>query len=203
VERFFDRPDTHWRRRTECLHVYAVPSPASSVRKAFDTMASRLSKEPGLGHQPGEHVHMTVQRLDAFRPELDKAALDTLAELLTDAAASIQPFELEFDAPIVTSHAIQAIATTTDSWRHLTAVVRSAVGHAGLADALTEPPSAPHFTLAYATAHRVDDEIAPIVRSVGVPSVAEVRSVCLVSVDQDPERGAFTFVVLQEFPLGR
>lgn len=203
MQRFFDRPDTHWRGLADCLHVYAVPAADDRVRPAFTAMTDALTGVPGLGHQPVKHLHMTVQRLDAFTSELDAAAADVLADRLASAAGAVRPFDLHFEAPEVTSHAIQAIASPTSEWRVLTLAVRRAVVEAGLESTLTDPPPAPHYTLAYGTEARPDDELMPLLRRIGRPSSARVDSISLVAVNQDRHAGSFQFVVLREFPLGR
>lgn len=203
MQRFFDRPDTHWRSLTECLHIYAVPARDAEVRADFEAMAAGLATEPGLGHQPVEHIHMTVQRLDAFRFDVTDAVIEGLADRLSAAAATVEPFDLAFESPVVTSHAIQAIAAPTLEWRMLTVAVRAAVEEAGLAASLTDPPPAPHYTLAYAMADRPDAELRPVLDRIGRPSATAVGSISLVSVDQDPQEGSFRFQVLQEVPLGR
>lgn len=203
MQRFFDRPDTHWRSLTECLHIYAVPAADAEVRADFAAMAAGLATEPGLGRQPVEHIHMTVQRLDAYRSDVAETAIEALADRLAAAAATVEPFDLAFEAPVVTSHAVQAIAPPTLEWRMLTLAVRAAVEEAGLAASLTDPPPAPHYTLAYAMADRPDAELGPVLERIGRPSSTAVGSISLVSVDQDPHEGSFRFSVLREIPLGR
>lgn len=203
MRRFFDRPDTHWRSLKDCLHVYAVPSETAALRDDFIAMATALEHVPALGHQGVEHLHMTVQRLDAFVDEVAPDEMTALLAGLDRAARAIEPFELSFDAPDVTSHAIQSICPTNSAWDALTEGVRSAVRSAGLEAALTPPPTLPHYTLAYGIAEVPDEEIVPILRSSGRPTAALVDTVSLVSVDQDPVEGAFRFTVLREFSLGR
>lgn len=203
MRRFFDRPDTRWRSLTNCLHIYAVPGADAGLRDDFVEMATALAAVPGLGHQDVEHVHMTVQRLDAF---VDEVAPDVMATLLVglDAAArAVEPFELVFRSPEITSHAIQSIGPPNASWHAVTAGIRSAVERAGLAEALTLPPPAPHFTLAYGIAEVPDEDIVPTLKALGRPTRALVDTVSLVAVDQDPFGGAFRFSVLREFSLGR
>lgn len=203
MRRFFDRPDTKWRSLNNCLHVYAVPSEDAALRDDFVAMATALAHIPELGHQAVEHVHMTVQRLDAFVDDVAPDVITALVEGLDRTARAAEPFELGFDAPVVTSHAIQAIAPQNSAWDLLTEGVRSAVRIAGLGAALTPPPPLPHYTLAYGIAEIPDDEIAPSLQATGRPTTAVVDTISLVSVGQDPVEGAFRFGVLREFSLGR
>lgn len=203
MRRFFDRPDTKWRSLNNCLHIYAVPSEDAALRDDFVAMATALAHIPALGHQAVEHVHMTVQRLNAFVDEVAPDVMTALVEELDRAACVAEPFELDFDAPDVTSHAIQSIAPQSSAWDFLTEGVRSAVRTAGLGAALTPPPPLPHYTLAYGVAELPDDEIIPSLVATGRATTAVVDTISLVSVDQDPVEGAFRFAVLREFSLGR
>jgi hypothetical protein len=199
---FFDRPDTHWRAPQRCLHVYALPAEGAGIRTDFEAISSALIGIPSLARQPNQYLHATVQRLDAFEEEVAGGAGIALADALESAVTAHLPFELEFAPPVAGTHAVEAIGTAGWEWRSLTESVRAAITDVGLASALTPPPAAPHYSVAYCRTAVADREVADALAIVERPSRFTVESLALVSVDKDVEAGGVRFRVLRELPLG-
>jgi hypothetical protein len=202
VLRFFDLPTTQWSTLTGCLHLYALPAAGDPIRSQFDDMAVVLADVPGLGLQPERFMHVTVQRLDAYEPDLADERWGRLLAALPEALREHSPFQATFAEPRARSHAIEAIGPVTPEWSSLLEHVRSVIAQCGLASALTMPPPAPHYSLAYSLAE-LDDELfeaalAPVARR----SAFEIDSLALVAVDQDPDAGIFAFEPLSTWRLG-
>lgn len=203
MQRFFDRPDTRWREPSGCLHLYALPTERAAARADFTRAAAALAHLPGLGAQPVEYMHVTVQRFDAYVADLGderwQHAWRTLGDTLTDH----RPFELSFAPPRAGTHAVEAVAEVTDDWSRLGGDIRSAMTSCGLRHALTPAPYAPHYTLAYCVAPTADEDVHAALADAGTTTRLTVDRLCLVSVDQDPDGGVFRFETLKEWRLGR
>jgi len=82
---------------------------------------------------------------------------------------------------------------------------RAACAQAGLADALTEPPFGPHFTLAYCTTasdEETDRQLAAALSAACPTSIFTIDRISLVSVEQRRDEGIFAFDTLAEWELG-
>nr|WP_297429527.1 2'-5' RNA ligase family protein [uncultured Actinotalea sp.] len=201
MQRFFDRPDTHWRQPGGCLHLYALPAPGAAVLEAFTEAASALEALPGLGIQPRRYMHVTVQRLDAFVPENEDERWGRAWQSLEEVLVEHRPFELHFAPPRAGTHAVEAVAQPTDRWDRLGNDVRGALASAGLAHVLAPPPYAPHYTLAYCVADTPDEEVREALAGATATSLT-VDRLSLVAVDQDRDSGVFRFETLSEWGLG-
>lgn len=203
MKRFFDREDTKWKRLHGCLHLYGLPSAEAPVRDAFSRTAARLEQIPGLGVQPVDYLHATVQRFDAFTEDLGSAAWAEFLARLRAELASIEPLELNFAAPFAAEYAVEAVGEPTGQWASLISLVSSAATECGLADQLTEPPYGPHYSLAYCIAETPSEPIASILQQYGEATRFTMDAVALVSVAQSPVTGIFSFEVLESMPLAR
>lgn len=203
MQRFFDRPDTRWREPSGCLHLYALPSERATARADFTRAAAALAHVPGLGAQPVEYMHVTVQRLDAFVADLPDERWQRAWRALEHALEAHRPFELTFAPPRAGTHAVEAVAEVTDEWSRLAGDVRGAVASSGLDHTLTPAPHAPHYTLAYCVAPTDDEAVHAALADAATATRIEVDRLCLVSVDQDPDHGVFRFETLREWRLGR
>lgn len=198
MQAFFDRPDTTWRYPERCLHIYALPAAQSPVHGQFAAISGLLEGLPQLARQPSEFLHATVQRLDAFEHEVDTALL---GDVLDRAVRSHAAFPVQFAPPVPGTHAVEVWGSPILEWRSLTAAVRAAVTDAGLGSALTPPPVAPHVSIAYCRAAVADSEVAAALKAADRPTSFTVRSLSLVSVDQDRLGSGITFRVLREVEL--
>lgn len=203
MRRFFDRPDTRWRHLAGALHLYACPVPGSEVHRACSNATAGLRDVPALRAQPPEFVHMTLQRLDAYRDELSPAAWSALVRELGTACAGVEPFEVPFAAPTVQPYAIEAVGGALEPWRGLVSRLRMAITQAGLGQVLTDPPYGPHYTVAYSIDDVADEQVAAALAPVALPSRMRVETVSLVAVHQLPDAGYFAFETLHEWSLGR
>ncbi|MBC7305809.1 MAG: 2'-5' RNA ligase family protein [Dietzia sp.] len=202
MQRFFDRPDTRWRQPGGCLHLYALPAPGAAILDEFAEAASALEALPGLGAQPTQYMHVTVQRLDAFVHELEDDRWGRAWRSLEEVLAAHRPFELDFAPPRPGTHAVEAVAQATDPWDRLGSAVRGALAATDLGHVLAPPPHAPHYTLAYCVAETGDAEVRAALAGTRATSFL-VDRLSLVVVEQDRDAGVFRFETLSEWGLGR
>jgi 2'-5' RNA ligase len=202
VQRFFDRPDTHWRQSGSCLHLYALPAPGAVVLDEFAAAASALEALPGLGAQPTQYMHVTVQRLDAFVDELEDDRWERAWRSLEEVLTEHRPFELHFAPPRAGTHAVEAVAKATDPWDRLGSDVRGALVSADLGHVVAPAPYAPHYTLAYCVAETPDEEVRAALAG-ATATTFTVDRLSLVAVEQDRAAGVFRFETLSQWGLGR
>lgn len=202
MHRFFDLPNTQWRRMTGCLHLYAWPDLGAPIREDFARMSASLEHIPTLGLQPEEFMHVTVQRFDAFESDLGMAPWRALVDALPEVVAEHRPFTLEFAAPRAMSHAVEAIGAVTPEWTALMSDLHATVEECSLSGTLTDPPPAPHFTVAYGLADTDSALVDAALARAAMPTSFELNRVTLVSVDQDQQAGTFAFRPLATWSLG-
>lgn len=203
VHRFFDLPSTRWRQLSGCLHLYAWPESHAPVRADFARMSASLERISALGLQPEQFMHVTMQRFDAYDSDLSSPAWRALVDALPGVMAAHRPFTLEFAHPRAMSHAVEAIGAVTPEWTSLMADIHAAVEECGLASVLTEPPRAPHFTIAYGLADTDAALVDAALAAAAVPTSFGLDRVALVSVDQDRRAGTFSFRPLASWALGK
>lgn len=200
---FFDQPAASWRSDKGCLHLYVQPAADAPILGDFARMAAQLSGISGLGIQPVEYMHLTLQRFDAFTHDLSDERWRRLLRILPEVLRAHSPFAVTFAPPGPNSHAVEAVGQPSPEWESLLADVRAAVADCGLARALTAPPSAPHYTVAYSIDRTVDAEAESALAPVATATKLAIEQVMLVAVDQDPDAGSFSFERLYEWKLGR
>lgn len=200
--RFFDLPTTQWTRLTGCLHIYALPAALAPIRREFGEMVAGLDGLPGLGLQPERFMHVTIQRLDSYEPDLASPRWRQLLATLPEVLLEHSPFEVNFAAPGARSHAVEAIGPVTREWTSLLDDIRAVFVQCGLADVLTPPPPAPHFSLAYSLTDLDDEVVAAALAPIARQTSFEVDTVALVAVDQDQDAGIFAFDPFSTWPLG-
>lgn len=200
--RFFDRPDTHWRSLQGGLHLYAMPAETAPIRPDFATMASALEGIAGLGVQPLEHMHVTIQRFDTFADELSDPRWARVLALLPEVLGRHAPIPMTFAAPQPNSHAVEAVGEATVAWTTLLDDLRETIVDCGLGSALTPAPFAPHYTLAYCLSSTPDLPVQEALAPVAATTAFVIDHIELVAVDQDPDEGVFRFQSLQGWHLG-
>lgn len=198
----FDRVDAKWRRLEGALHFYALPAANDSAVKEFDRSVRPLRSFPGLAVQPREFLHLTLQRLDAYADEIDAATWEALADGVASCLAGIGPFEIDFAPPAVHETAVECVSGGSHGWSAVLAALRAAVAEAGLGRALTDPPTGPHYSLAYSTQPTDSAAVARQLVDPGAPTSIRITSVHLVAVTQRAD-GVFAFVPLREWKLSR
>lgn len=203
MQRFFDRPDTHWRRLSGALHFYVMPPAGGELLAAHERVCAALAVFPGLTAQPAEYVHMTLQRLDAYMDEVDADAWAGFEGALAARLARRAPFVVDYAPPAPNGQAIEAIGRPTPAWQEVVADIRDALSASGFGGVLTPAPYGPHYTNLYCTSATDDDQVSEVLRGVGEPTRMTVTEVALVAVDQHPEQGIFAFETLARWPLGR
>lgn len=203
MERFFHRPDTHWRRLSGALHFYVNPPLDGELIATHHRVGATLERFPGLAVQPGEYVHMTLQRLDAYEDELDPEAWAAFERRLGERLAQRGAFTVEYAPATPNGHAVEAMGAPTPAWRELVDDIRDELAAAGFGEVLTPAPYGPHYTHAYCVADTDDDDVRLALREAGEDRTGMlVDEVALVAVDQHPDDGTFTFDTLTRWPLG-
>ncbi len=202
MERFFDRPDTHWRRLSGALHFYAMPPAGGELLEVHHRVGEALGGFPGLAVQPDEYVHMTLQRLDAYADEVDADAWAAFEARLGDLLATREPFTVEYAPAAPHGQAIEAIGRLTLAWRELVDDLRITLTASGFEGLLTPAPYGPHYSHAYCTSTTDDDAVREALRDAGTPTRMTVDKVALVAVHQHPETGIFAFDTLAVWGLG-
>ena len=99
MKRFFDRPDTHWRRGNGALHLYATPGTGSTVAGVVKAAEPILSGMGALVAQPSRYVHMTLQRLDLYEDEPDDDGTAALRTSLATFARTAKPLTVRCGSP--------------------------------------------------------------------------------------------------------
>ena len=205
MKRFFDRPDTHWRRGDGALHLYATPGTGSTVAGVAKAAEPILNGMGALVAQPLRYVHITLQRLDLYEDELDDNGTTALRTSLAAFARTASPLTVRCGSPLVRREAVEVLGEDRDAFNALVSGSRAACAQAGLADALTEPPFGPHFTLAYCTTasdEETDRQLAAALSKACPASIFTIDRISLVSVEQRRDEGIFAFDTLAEWELG-
>lgn len=199
---FFDQHSTRWRSLTGALHLYACPQSDDPLLRTYRKEADALSSFDGLKVQPERYVHMTLQRLDAYREQIDPERLSQLTACLAQELPTLSPFVVSFAGASARPHAVEAVGEPSDPWVELVESIRGAVERAGLGSTLTESPYGPHYTVAYCVADTADSSIEAALAPVAARTTMKIDRVSLVAVDQLPDQGIFTFDTMAEWPLG-
>ncbi|MDR2930973.1 MAG: 2'-5' RNA ligase family protein [Propionibacteriaceae bacterium] len=198
---FFTREDTVWKRPNGCLHFYACPNPGEPIRETFTAMSEGLRAVPELGEQPAEHLHMTLQMLDAFTEDLADERWQAVMSDLTAVIARQPAFHATFAAPSVRPYAVEAVGDPNPRWGDLVAALRGCLSEHGLSHTLTTPPYGPHYTVAYCRGLVPDDMVRLVLEPVARPTQFLVDSVALVAVDQHRDEATYTFEVIRSWKL--
>ena len=115
------------------------------------------------------------------------------------------PLTVRCGSPLVRREAVEVLGEDRDAFNALVSGSRAACAQAGLADALTEPPFGPHFTLAYCTTasdEETDRQLAAALSAACPTSIFTIDRISLVSVEQRRDEGIFAFDTLAEWELG-
>lgn len=205
MKRFFDRPDTKWRNLSGALHLYALPDETDPVLSRLSQEDARVGQWPGLSLQPPRFIHMTMQRLDLYREDLDQVAWERMLESLGRVSSSIDPFSIHFARPCIRDTAVEALGEPVAQWQKAVAAIRGALCSAGLESALTDEPFGPHYTFAYCrkdTSSSQDVRLAEDLERNCEPHTWQVNTIYLVAVKQYLDEGVFRFERLHCWPLG-
>lgn len=205
MKRFFDRPDTQWRSLTGALHLYALPDPSDPVIARTSKEGARIGRWPGLALQPPLFLHMTLQRLDLYREDMDQMTWNHLLEGMKKVSSDLDPFTVEFARPCIRETAIEALGTPVGQWHQAVTAIRGAMTELGLGSSLTDEPFGPHYTFAYCqndTSSREDAQLGKALERVCKPHSWRVDTLHLVAVEQRPDEGVFRFERLYCWPLG-
>ena len=119
MKRFFDRPDTHWRRGDGALHLYATPGTGSTVAGVAKAAEPILSGMGALVAQPLRYVHMTLQRLDLYEDELDDSRTAALRTSLATFARTVSPLTVRCGSPLVRREAVEVLGEDRDAFNAL------------------------------------------------------------------------------------
>ncbi|MER7015329.1 2'-5' RNA ligase family protein [Saccharopolyspora sp. NPDC000359] len=208
---FFTRHATaDWSARSR-LHLYALPS--DELREAvgrYHQVLGATAAEQGLGLQPPEFLHFTVQMLHPSRDDIAPEQLAALTEALTAALAEVPPLELQIGPPVPSMHAVELwthpVPGIDAAWGHLVDAVRSAITSVLGADVLPErgTNAVPHTSIGYGIAEGDSGRLASTLKKVRIPLITvPITEVHLLDVEQHPGQGRFTWAApVVTIPLG-
>lgn len=204
MRRFFDREDTQWRNLTGALHLYVELKHDRKLVRSSLSSTECLKDFSALAIQPIEYLHTTVQRLDLYRHELSETDWEDLCDNLRSRYSRLPQFPIMFSKPRVSQEAIESIGTETNQWKALLRETKNSFLDCDLEEALTEPPFAPHYTLAYCvknTDPTYDSKVCQRLEKYSTETSIVVSKIVLVAVDQSPTEGVFRFRRIIDFPL--
>ncbi|MEV5542063.1 2'-5' RNA ligase family protein [Saccharopolyspora shandongensis] len=206
---FFERfPGATWEIQ-ERLHVYALPN--QKVRDVVTEYHTLLGDDPisqyGLGLQPADFLHFTVQMLRKHRSEVTQPDLDELVTHLAKQLRHVDPITLQVGPPQAGVHAVELwIAPDADEvWGELVGHTRTAVTNVFGPDALPPlgPNAVPHTSLGYGVRPGDSGAITNAIKQIRRPLVeVTVDQIHLLAVTQHPARGCFTWEPIAAIPLG-
>lgn len=210
---FFSRFDGARWQHQQRLHVYALPGRA--LREVVAAYQAVLGDDPirtyGLGTQPPEFLHLTVQMLRRCRNEVTDAEMVTLVDHLTKALRTVAPFSLQVGPPQAGVHAVEMwVVPNADGlnpqWTELVEQTRAAVNSVFGPDAL--PPlganATPHPSLGYGVGHGDSAAITSALKRARHPLVeVPIDQVQLLAVTQHPEQGCYTWDGIATISLGQ
>ncbi|MGW5789211.1 2'-5' RNA ligase family protein [Saccharopolyspora sp. NPDC003752] len=207
---FFERfPGATWKTQQR-LHVYALPNQA--VRDAVTEYHALLGDDPisqyGLGLQPADFLHFTVQMLYKHRSEVTNTDLDELVTHLTKQLRQFDPFTLRIGPPQAGVHAVELwIAPDADkTWGELVDHTRTAVTTVFGSDALPPlgPNAVPHSSLGYGIRSGDSGAITNALKNIRRPlTEITIDQVHLLAVTQHPDRGCYTWEPIAAIPFGQ
>lgn len=210
MDSFFTRFDGATWGRPGRLHVYAVASDTlREVVARYHAALDGVAQAQGLGLQPPEFVHFTVQMLRVHRDDLAPDQLGALVDKLAAALAEHEPLTLRVGPPAASQHAVELWVdpAADEPWGELVAATRRAAATVLGEDAL--PPLAgnatPHTSLGYGIGPGDSGVITSALKALRPrPGLIDVpvQQVYLVSVRQLPEQGRYVWETLAELPLG-
>lgn len=211
VKSFFDQHRAARWAQQERVHVYLradTEALAGAVHRYQQRLLDdRLAEQHGLGLQPVESLHATVQDLGVHLPALADGTVAALAERLMDDLHPVVPFDLYAGPPQVSRSAAELwISPEADErWRELVGTIRSAA-YAVLGDGVLPAigtNGTPHISLGYGVGDGDSGVLTSALKEVRV-EMAEVpvEQVELASVTQHPDAGCYTWETLAVLPLG-
>lgn len=204
MRRFFGRPDTRWRHQDGALHLYALPEHDKKLIQTVSNVDDMLRLFPQVAIQPLDYIHMTLQRLDLYRDEIEDDQWEFLTNQLGIGIGRLQSFQEGFIQPCVHCAAVEVVGKSRGEWQILVDCIREAFRASGLSIALTDQPFGPHYTLAYCvrdTDKATDRRIQHELDQVSTETCMCIKRVWLVSVCQSPQEGVFRFRRLMQWPL--
>ncbi|WEV64265.1 2'-5' RNA ligase family protein [Bifidobacterium sp. ESL0732] len=204
MRRFFDQPVTRWRNPKGALHVYALPKPDSDLVNDARRADQVLKDVPQLAIQPLDYLHMTLQRLDLYRSDLDDKQWERLLTELESRITELDAFGIDFVKPQVRQTAVEVVGKERVKWQQLVDSIREAFKGSGLGSAVMEPPFGPHYTLAYCVQDAdkaTDSQIQRKLDEVSVETNMHINQVWLVEVTESPKEGVFSFDRLAKWSL--
>lgn len=204
---FFDT-DTVWTRQGR-LHVYYLPPAEWQQAVAhYHSALDGIDAEHGIGLQPPEWSHCTVQLVRRHVDEVDAVAMVRLVDTLRAYVGDVQAFSLRIGPPAASRRAVEAwIDPTADAdWHHLVEATRAGITDILGGDALPggeyAPNCTPHTSIAYGVAAGDSGAVTRALKSVRIPPTeVRVDAVHLVAVHQHPDEGYYSWDHIASLPL--
>ncbi|WP_344686406.1 2'-5' RNA ligase family protein, partial [Saccharopolyspora taberi] len=165
----------------------------------------------GLGTQPLEFLHFTVQMLRVHRSEVSDGEIDELVDHLTKQVRKVAPFSLRVGPPQAGVHAVEMWVEPdanglNPQWTNLVEHTRTAASSVFGPDALPPlgPNATPHTSLGYGVTNGDSGVLTSALKRTRQPLVeVPVEQVHLLAVTQRPEQGQFVWDSLATIELGQ
>lgn len=204
---FFRRfPGAIWDRQQR-LHVYALPTDdLRQVVEQYHAAIADIAAEHGLGLQPPQWLHLTVQMFHTTLADIPPQRLDELVDKLTAATTPLPRMQLRIGVPQVGAHSVELAVepTADDQWSRTVHAVRDAADAVLGSDALPDLGSnrVPHTSIGYGIGNGDSGELMSALKRIRLPPVAvDIDELHLVAVHQHPDRGCYTWDYLAKLPL--
>ncbi|MGP3992058.1 2'-5' RNA ligase family protein [Streptomyces sp. 3N207] len=201
MENFFV-PTKIWNRGGPFPHVLVLLSEYEEFR-AYARAHRELLNEYGdkLGVVPEEWLHSTVQ---GIHHTVDEDQMDQLREALRAEMSAVQPFKVQLGPVWPGVTAVTVAVYPEDGMAHLNERVRAAAEKVpGVSLRKKEARFWAHASLAYVRENFPDRNLNRALRALRPPRVdVTIDRVHLVSQHQRPDRGYYTWDVVDEILLG-
>ena len=201
---FTRRPDATWTQQKR-LHVYLLPhdDAVAAVAAAYQNRLDERLVSGRLSRIPRRWLHMSVEKLNVHLDDLREAERAALIENLRAQLATVPEFVLQIGPHLVSAHALELDAWPDEPWHRLRQAVRDGATAALGKDAIA-PMSGlgrPHITLGYATGEIDLESHFGALNHVRGRASTTVDTAHLVAVDQHPDRGLYTWDLIDVMPL--
>ena len=205
MQSFFDRSSSARWPKVGRLHIYALPPDdhVAAMATAYQDLL-HIRGVSNLSRQPAQWLHMTVERIDYYRDELDADRLAALRTALHEHVATVPAFELQIGPALVSLHSITLDAVPDQPWRDLRQAVRSAaIESLGPdADATMTGHGRPHVTTGFATGPvDIEPHLGALNHVRAGRAAFLVSTAHLVAVHQHVDTGTYTWEPVDTFPL--
>lgn len=205
MESFFERSSTARWQRDGVLHIYLVAPPAVTLLAEAYQQALADRAVSNLPPQPPKWLHMTVERFNQHRDDLDDLRLTALCNSLRAELAEVPAFSLQVGPALPSAYSISLDAVPDEPWLRLRHTVRRAAVTA-LGETAVNPLGTggrPHVTIAFCTGPvAIEPHLSALNHVREGRAEWTVAAAHLVAVHQHADAGTYSWDTLAEIPLG-